>query len=89
MSARVRAVPVGTIAWNDDRSNIALRHWDQSWRYVFDPPEGQANIADGWEYWEPGYCPARMGGIVNTCGSACFRRPPFQLIRSVPSPPTG
>ena len=29
------------------------------------------------------------GGIVNTCGSACFRRPPFQLIRSVPSPPTG
>lgn len=28
-------------------------------------------------------------GIVNTCGSACFRRPPFQLIRSVPSPPTG
>ncbi|SIH23324.1 Uncharacterised protein [Mycobacteroides abscessus subsp. abscessus] len=60
MSARVRAVPVGTIAWNDDRSNIALRHWDQSWRYVFDPPEGQANIADGWEYWEPGYCPARM-----------------------------
>ena len=31
----------------------------------------------------------RPGGIVNTCGSACFRRPPFQLIRSVPSPPTG
>jgi NAD(P)-dependent dehydrogenase (short-subunit alcohol dehydrogenase family) len=33
--------------------------------------------------------PDPMGGIVNTCGSACFRRPPFQLIRSVPSPPTG
>jgi hypothetical protein len=32
---------------------------------------------------------AATGGIVNTCGSACFRRPPFQLIRSVPSPPTG
>ncbi len=32
---------------------------------------------------------AGLRGIVNTCGSACFRRPPFQLIRSVPSPPTG
>ena len=32
---------------------------------------------------------ASARGIVNTCGSACFRRPPFQLIRSVPSPPTG
>ena len=21
------------------------------------------------------------GGIVNTCGSGCFRRPPFRLIR--------
>ncbi|SHT63064.1 Uncharacterised protein [Mycobacteroides abscessus subsp. abscessus] len=34
-------------------------------------------------------CRTADGGIVNTCGSACFRRPPFQLIRSVPSPPTG
>ena len=23
----------------------------------------------------------RIGGIVNTCGSGCFRRPPFRLIR--------
>lgn len=35
------------------------------------------------------YLLGQYGGIVNTCGSACFRRPPFQLIRSVPSPPTG
>ncbi|WP_100475746.1 hypothetical protein [Mycobacteroides abscessus] len=71
MSKRMTAVPVGTIAWNEDRSNVALRHWDQSWRYVFDPPEGQPDIADEWESWEPGYCPARMvplsafEGVVN------------------------
>ncbi|WP_255785855.1 hypothetical protein [Mycobacteroides abscessus] len=70
------AVPVGTIAWNEDRSNVALRHWDQSWRYVFEPPEGSESIADQWEWWEPGYCPARMvplnafAGVVKDLNTA-------------------
>ncbi|MGH3560213.1 MAG: MerR family transcriptional regulator [Mycobacterium sp.] len=28
-----------------------------------------------------GFGLSRIGGIVNTCGSRCFRRPPFRLIR--------
>jgi hypothetical protein len=70
------AAPVGTIAWNEDRSNVALRHGDESWRYVFEPPEGHENIADQWEWWEPGYCPARMvpldafAGVVKELNTA-------------------
>lgn len=54
---RRTAVQDGTIAWNEDRTNVALRHFGR-WHYVFDADGPES--ADAWQWWEPGYCPPRM-----------------------------
>ena len=73
-------VDSGALAWlaftrPDARSGLARR---KVWTLI---PQMQVFVAN--------WLASVDRGIVNTCGSACFRRPPFQLIRSVPSPPTG
>ena len=75
----VDVVPADALAGGDHRTRAhEFRDDDAGYlAWLAANPEGfVVNIARNYSV-----STARVRGIVNTCGSGCFRRPPFRLIR--------